>query len=85
MGYTVKCDVMSDGWNYDNCFECKNFSTARTIKGRTFRCKLNSDTAKEKRDFYIIWGNEFLRNYGIDLSENQITVEYVGKKKRKPK
>jgi len=75
---------MADGWNYDTCFMCKRFSTGRTVKGRYFRCKLNNNSAAEKRTFYMIWAVETLISYGV-MDENQrdvVAVDYVGKKKR---
>jgi hypothetical protein len=85
MKCTIKCDVMSESWNYDDCVMCRHYSGNLTAKGRIFRCKLNSNSASEKREFNLIWGHEYLRAHGVKLSEDEITVVYIGKKKRKPK
>jgi len=73
---------MPDGWNYEACYTCKNFSA--NVSPRKWRCKLNNGTAKEKREFHMIWAMEFIRAHGENLAEDEIVVNYTGKK-RKPK
>ena len=87
MDYIVKCDQMTEGWDYDTCYDCKHFVLSLTKKGRNWRCKLNSATAKEKRDFYTIWGTDYLIRRGIIEEKYRygVAIEYVGKKKRRRK
>jgi hypothetical protein len=76
---------MKDGWDYDSCFDCRNFSTSITTKGRQWRCKLNNSNTAEKRAFRMIWALDFIINHGA-LSDKylcSVTVNYVGKNKKK--
>lgn len=77
----IKCDLMADGWDYDSCWTCKRFRT--NVRPRNWKCSLNDGNVAAKREFYLIWCNEYLRTHGYDLSEDEITIEYVGKRRRK--
>lgn len=88
MVITVKCDQMDDGWNWDTCLYCKHFDIQRRVgKGTNWRCKLNSGTAAEKREFYLIWATNRLIDYGVldEGSQDEVIVDYIGKKKRRRK
>jgi hypothetical protein len=78
---TIKCDRMQDGWNYEDCYECRHFSI--TVSPRNWRCKLNRDTAAEKRAFRHLWAMEYIRAHGHDLPDDEVEVIYIGKKRRK--
>ena len=80
MQVTVKCDIMTDGWNYTTCPSCKRF---RTKAGPDWRCMLNNGSAKERRTFYTIWALNYLNYRGGNFAEDEVIVDYVGK--RKPK
>jgi hypothetical protein len=80
---TIICDQMADGWNYDTCIQCRHFNLQVTAKGRKWSCSLNNKPASQKRKFRRIWALEYLRNTGMDISEDEITIQYVGKRKRK--
>ena len=80
---TINCDLMADGWNYDTCVSCRHFSSNTTKKGLTWRCSLNNKSAKEKRDFQMIWAINYLNYRGMDVDEDVIAVTYIGKRKRK--
>jgi hypothetical protein len=86
MAMTIKCDRMPDGWNYNTCFGCNHFTLTLTNKGRQWRCSLNNETAKARREFRLIWALEYLRLHGIAATnDNNIIVEYIGKRKVKKK
>ena len=77
MKFNIKCDRIADGWNYDSCVLCKRFRT--NIRPLDWKCSLNNENAAKRREFYVLWGLEFLRGRGYNLSEDEITIEYVGK------
>ena len=79
---SIKCDQMDDGWNYDTCLTCWHFSISITAKGRQWRCSLNSKPVSLKRAFRLIWATEYLRGCGLDISKDEITIEYIGKRRR---
>jgi hypothetical protein len=85
MATTIKCDRMPDGWNYNTCAECNHFTLTLTGKGRQWRCSLNNGAAKEKREFWSIWALEYLRSHGMTAADDDIIVEYIGKRKRAKK
>jgi|GEM_PF-2053096 len=78
----IHCDQVSDGWNYDTCAECKHFSCTVSPKGRQRRCKLNSRTAAEKRVFQTLVAVELLNARGMDITPDEIIIDYVGKKNK---
>jgi hypothetical protein len=81
MEFTIKCDHLADGWDYDACQACRHHTA--NVSPRNWKCTLNSADAAEKRVFWGIWANEFIRAHGQRLPEDEITVVYIGKKKRK--
>ena len=85
MSITVKCDQMTDNWNFETCITCKNFSTGKTAEGRYWRCKLNSKPAFDKRNFNMIWAIDRLIARGKldEKTQYEIIIDYVGKKVRK--
>jgi hypothetical protein len=87
MRVTIKCDQMIEEWNYDTCFECRHFSISITDKGRKWSCSLNNRFAAEKRDFYLIWATNYLIESGYlnKNCQNNIIIDYIGKKKRNKK
>jgi hypothetical protein len=74
---------MVDRWDYDTCPSCRHYSVTLTHKGRNWLCSLNSKPAALKKKFRMIWALEFLRSRGVDLSEDEITINFVGKIKIK--
>jgi len=81
----IKCEQIEGDWSFDFCLNCKHFRSGDDIKNR-WRCKLNSDP-NARRDFYRIWLFENAIAAKI-LSEDaaiQVSIEYVGKKKRTKK
>ena len=80
---TIKCDQMAGGWNYDTCPMCRYFSTGSTIKSPYWRCKLNRDSASEDRKFSGIWAINYLNYRGMSIQEDEIIIEYVGKRKKR--
>ncbi len=83
---SIKCDQMMDVWNFDTCRLCPHFNLYLTQKGRKWSCSLNRKPASQKREFWSIWAHEFLRGHGVHMTEDEISIEYVGKQKvRKPK
>jgi hypothetical protein len=84
MTINIKCDQLPDGWNYDTCRYCKHFSLTFNRDNKTqWRCSLNKGSAAEKRSFRILWVDEYLRAHEMMTAEDNIVVEYVGKKKRR--
>ena len=85
MTYTVKCDQMTDGWNYDACLTCKRFNSMSTKKGWNWTCSLNKGSAQEKRAFYLIWAENYLIGRGAmsEADECTVLIDYVGKNHRK--
>jgi len=87
MTLIIKCDQMLEDWNYDTCWECKRYNWSKTKKGSNWTCSLNNKSAAEKRTFYMIWAENYLIERGMlgESLRRQITVEYVGKKRRERK
>ena len=79
---TINCDQMWE-WDYDNCYSCKNFN--HNVSPRRWSCKLNRSSAVEKREFQTLWALEFLRTHGMEISEDRVIVNYVGKSRRNNK
>ena len=82
MKITIFCDQIEQ-WNYDTCFACRHFNLTLSAKGRKWSCSLNNKPASQKQAFRLIWASEYIRNSGIAMSEDEIVIEYVGKRKRK--
>ena len=82
MKITIFCDQIEQ-WNYDTCQSCRRFTVTKSDKGISYTCSLNKKSASQKRIFYSIWAVVSLRDRGIDIPEDEIVIEYVGK--RKPK
>ena len=73
MDYKIKCDKMRD-WNYDTCLHCKHFTLR--ISPMMWKCKINNGHA-ELRAFWQIWASEFLRAQGIEMRDDDISIEYI--------
>lgn len=83
MMYQIKCDQLHDEWNFDTCMNCKHFRSGADINKR-WRCKLNTESEYRRR-FHMIWLIENAISAGImsEADRDQVSVEYIGKKKRK--
>jgi hypothetical protein len=69
----IKCELM-DEWDFDHCFECKRFSRAHGKGLNNWRCKLNNENAKERRDFGMIWAIFYLHEvHDLKLPEVKVT------------
>jgi hypothetical protein len=80
----IKCEIMTT-WDYEHCIECRRFSVKYGKGLKNWRCKLNSDTVNEQRNFSLIWAYLYLQNNGMDVDLPEVAVIYVGKPKRKKK
>jgi len=72
----IKCELM-DEWDFDHCFECKRFSKTRGKGLNNWRCKLNNENAKERRDFGTVWAYHYL-----DLPPAEVKVTRIRKWKK---
>ena len=82
MQVKIKCELMTT-WDFDHCIDCKRLRT-RNGKGlKNWSCTLNRATAKERRDFGMIWASAFLQDHGYNISIPEVTIIPIGNRKQK--
>jgi hypothetical protein len=70
-------------WDFDHCNDCKRFRT-RSKKGlNNWGCAHNEATAKERRDFGMIWAIAYLQDRGLDTTIPEVEIIPVSKRKKK--
>ena len=75
----IKCERMTT-WDFDHCFECRRF-ISRDKKGLdNWACKLNNETAKERREFGMIWATAYLQGRGMEITVPEVVIIPVRKR-----
>ena len=78
----IKCERMTV-WDFDHCAECRRFRS-RVGKGlNNWECVLNSETAKERREFGKIWAFAYLQDRGVKIDIPDVSIIPVSKRKKK--
>lgn len=82
MPIEIKCERMTT-WDFDHCLDCKRYK-ARSNKGlNNWGCAHNGATAKERRDFGMVWATAYLQDHGIDVPIPEVVIIPVSKRKKK--
>ena len=77
----IKCEKMTV-WDFESCHDCKRLRV-RSGKGlNNWGCAHNESTAKERRNFGMVWATAYLRDKGYGITIPEVKVIYVGKKKK---
>jgi len=83
MKTVIKCERMKT-WDFDHCHDCKRFRVRRGKGLNNWGCVLNNDTAKEKREFGMIWAIAMLQDRRqLNISIPEVEIIYVSKWKKK--
>ena len=75
----IRCERMKT-WDFDHCLECRRFKIRRGKGLDNWACKLNNETAKERREFGMIWATAYLQDQGMEITIPEVVIIPVRKR-----